>query len=115
MTSEQRENFEKAFRAGFGSIRMKCDCGVTYYCGEEPGFGGGELEKVDADVKAIELPHQPSGIKVGDGWYVMDCDCWHAQAEQIVEFLESNGKAICNFYRLEKERKQREADNAPVV
>jgi hypothetical protein len=103
-------NFEKAFADGAGSFLACCACGKTYcfreYYGEEKG---------DAEIiaKAIKLEWSPSWLTFEGSTYVMDCDCWHKRAEQIMRFLDAHGHKIVAYYRLEKARKVAEAAALP--
>ena len=47
--------------------------------------------------------------------FVDGCDCWHERAKLVILFLQAHAAEIATFLTLEKARKQREAERAPVV
>ena len=110
------DSFEKAFDDHGGSCRIDCACGKIYY---NPTGGwswdDGELERLDHAPNAFALDYTPSYISFGGQTFAMDCQCWHPQAEQAMRFLDFHARKIAEYYRLEKERKQKEADAVPTI
>lgn len=114
---EKIENFERAFTDGGASCRATCQCGRTFFTAEESGWSWeeGEHEELRKDPKATMLDHAPGGVLLEGTNYVADCDCWHDRAKRIIGFLEAHGGAIAHWFKLEKARKQLEADNSPTI
>lgn len=111
------ENFERAFRDGSGGCRRTCECGKTYFHDDDGGYDWeeGEIEQLRKDKNATALDYCPSDISFEGKQYVDACPCWHERAKQIMRFLDSHGHKIADYFRLEKERKQEEADHSPTV
>lgn len=114
--SKNLDLFEEAFDAGFGSCYRMCHCGKAFYNSDGGwDFEPGELERLDKDANATDLPHSVGFIYCGDRECVPDCDCWHDYAKRVIAFLEHNATFVANYLTLVKKRKQAEADSFPVV
>ena len=116
MNPEKLENFERAFSDSTASCRWTCECGVTFFDGcQSYDWEDGELDKLRADPKAKQVDYAPGSISFEGRQYVDACDCWHKRALQIIRFIDGHAERIANYLRLEKERKQRDAEASPVV
>lgn len=113
--SDKLENFERAFSTHSGGCRRTCNCGREFY---NPNGGWdweeGEIEALDKS-GAISLDWSVSTLSCEGKEYVMDCDCWHKRAKQIMGFIDGHAQAIAEYLTLEKKRKQTLADESPVV
>ena len=111
----QLENFETSFRSGSGGCRRECICGREFY-----NLNGGwvwedgELEGLKKR-KATCLEWTVGTIIFEGKEYVVDCDCWHKRAEQIMAFIDGHNQQIAKYLTEGKKRKQAEADHSPVV
>jgi hypothetical protein len=96
------ENFIQAFGTHGSCNRAKCDCGQEFY---NPA-GDWAAKPLDYAVGTLEF----------DGHvYCVDCTCWHLPALKHISCINAHAQAIVDFLRLEKARKQREADLSPVL
>lgn len=113
--SPRLQNFEQAFSSHGGGCRRACECGKEFY-NPDNGYTweDGEIEGLEK-AGAIALPHTVTTIHCEGREYVTDCDCWHERAEKIMDWLDSHGRCISEWFALEKKRKQKEADASPVV
>ena len=111
------ENFERAFRANVAGCRQRCECGVEYWDAYNRGYSWeeGELEALEADPKAKGLDHAVGFVEFEGRRYVDGCSCWHERAKRIIGFIEAHAGEIAEFLTLEKARKMREAETAPIV
>lgn len=116
MMPSKLQTFERAFAVGTSGCRRMCHCGKTYFHDEENGYDweDGEFEKLLAG-EAIGLDHSVNGVQFQGREYVAACDCWHAQASEMVKFIDRHARKIAEYLTLEKQRKQLEADDSPVV
>lgn len=89
-----------------GSCMGTCDCGVFYYDSDgQWDFGEGELERHQADPKAVDSPvHQ---IEVGGRTFVVGCPC--NGAGQYETFIWGHRFDIASYLNA---RSQQEAKNA---
>lgn len=111
------DTFERAFSGNTGSCRGRCDCGVVFFdCGNDGySWEPGELEALEADPAAKDLPYAVTYVVFEGRYYVSDCSCWHERAEQVKKFIDGHAAAIAEYIRLEKARKQRDAEMSPTV
>ena len=111
------ENFERAFRARVAGCRGRCECGIEYFDTYNGGYSWeeGEFEALQTDVKAKGLDHAVGYVEFEGRRYVDACTCWHERAKRLIAVLHGHAAEIAEFLSLEKARKQREAENAPVV
>lgn len=112
--------FERAFRGGVSGFRRTCECGIEYWDGYNSGYDledgeAEQLEKMRLEGRARSLPHSVGVVEFEGRYYVDGCDCWHPRAERVIQFLNEHAVAIAEYLTLEKKRKQREAEAAPVV
>jgi len=109
------ENFEEAFKTSGAGCFRQCHCGRGFYnAGGGWDWEPGELEALE-NSDATNVEWSVGTILVLDIEYVLDCDCWHAKAAQMIEWLDRSATAIVRYLKLEKQRKQREADESPVL
>lgn len=108
------ESFAESFRSD-GGCRRTCECGRVFY---NPGGGWtwetGELEELEL-IKATAIDHTVTTVEFEGKEFVIDCDCWHLRAKQIMGFIDSHAHSIVKYLVNEKKRKQAEADRSPVV
>lgn len=111
------ENFESAFTENTSGCRRVCQCGKEYWDAHNDGWtwDEGEIESLKKDPNAVALPHSVETVRFESRKYVADCTCWHARAEVIIEFVNGHAAQIARFLTLEKERKQKIAEESPVV
>lgn len=111
------EQFERAFDMHISGPVDKCDCGITYWDTYNSGYdwNEGEREALAANPKAIGIPHGVGRILLEGRIYVMDCTCWHARAERIVEWMRSHQGSIGAWFALEKSRLQQAASDVPQI
>jgi hypothetical protein len=110
------ESFKEAFHTGVGGCRRKCECGVQFY-NTDGGWDWeeGELEELEADESARDIDCTVSTVYFLGMEYVYQCDCWHEDAEKIMNFIDDHAHCIAQYLRLEKNRMQEEVDNMPTV
>lgn len=119
--SEKLEIFERAFSGHTAGCVRTCECGRVYFDGVgRYDWDEGELESWEErsqfpDSKVHRLDYAPGDICFEGHVYVDACDCWHKRAEQIIGFIDTHAHQIAEYLTLEKKRKQRIADDAPVV
>lgn len=111
------ENFERAFRAKVAGCRGRCECGIEYYDAYNRGYSWeeGELDALEADPNAKALDYAVGYVEFEGRRYVDGCSCWHERAQRLIAFLQGHAGQIAEFLSLEKARKTREAEQAPVV
>ncbi len=117
MNKEILENFERAFSTHSAGCRRECDCGKIYYHDDENAYDWdiGEFEALQKNPKATALDYCPADMTFEGKDLVNSCTCWHEKAEKIINFLNSHGRGISTFFKLEKERKLQEAKNSPTI
>lgn len=106
-----------AFDSHCSGCRRECVCGRVFWDNYNSGYTweDGELEELEKNPKATPIGHS-IGVVIFEGReYVMDCDCWHKRAEQIMGFIDYHAVEIAKYLTLEKERKQEAADVSPTV
>ncbi len=110
------ESFQEAFHTGTGSCRGECECKNIFY-NSDGGWDweDGELEALEADPMATDIDCTVSFVEFQGIEYVYHCECWHRQAEKIMEFLDKHSHGIANYLTKEKQRVQAEADHMPEV
>lgn len=114
--SNKLENFERAFSGHTAGITRICACGKKYYVLNEcEDWNKGEFEALQKETNTKGLEYWPGAVCFEGTEYVDACDCWHPRAKQIIGFIDGHAHAIADYLRLEKERKQREADQSPTV
>ncbi len=110
------ELFERSFASGSGGCRRTCNCGREFYDDFNPyDWEEGELEALRKDPKATCLDWSVSDLDFAGKSYVMDCDCWHNSAKQIMHFLDKHGDKIANYFANKKAQKQAEANAVPKI
>ncbi|MEK6883128.1 MAG: hypothetical protein AABY22_26115 [Nanoarchaeota archaeon] len=113
---DKLENFISAFSSASGGCVRDCQCGKTYFDGDQSyDWADGELEELKKNKNAIELGHTVSTIIFDGIEYVIDCKCWLKRAEQIMGFIDSQNHQIAFYLNLEKKRKLKKANNLPEV
>lgn len=116
MNSDKLENFIQAFREPTSGCVRDCACGKTYYHDDDIyTWEEGELERLRDSPKAIALDYPVGIIEVKGRECVVDCVCWHKDAEQNMRALDRHAHQIAAYFTLEKARLFRLAENAPVV
>lgn len=116
MSPEQLENFEQAFRSGTGGCSCTCPCGKQYFDDwNEYDFEWESEKELLRSSGATPVDYGIGGVVINGVQYANSCECWHEKARSIVRFLEENGRAVAEFLTLEKKRKEREAEDSPVV
>lgn len=110
------ELFERAFSDRTAGCARQCDCGVQFY-NPDPSwdFERGELETYQNDPKARALEWSVGSIYFEGRYFVPDCDCWHARARKIIEFVRHHDDQIAEYLTLEKANLARAAERSPVV
>lgn len=81
-------SFTEAFKSNVGSEKAQCDCG----------------EVMDGTYIYLE----------GTG-YVVECECWHGRAKQIMGFIDGHDSQIANYLNAERNRKLEDAKSMPWV
>ena len=110
------ENFENAFRTDTSGCIRTCACGTIYYSPYPAwDFEEGELEELIESTATVSLDYSVETISFEGAEYVCDCNCWHERAKQIMNFLDSHMRGIAEYFKLEKQRIQREADGIPEM
>ena len=116
MNDQQMDSFERAFRTNSSGCVRICLCGREFYdTANDYDWDKGELECLEKDPNATGVPYGVEEVRFENRTYVVDCDCWHRRAKQIIGWMESHAEQIARYLTLEKKRKQTEADNSPVV
>lgn len=109
------ENFECAFGTGSGGCRRVCECGREFY-NPEGGWDWDDGELEDLEKRgATALEYTVGEISFEGKVFVNGCNCWHPRAERLIDWIDGHRNQIAEFLTLEKKRKQREANDAPVV
>jgi len=113
-------SFELAFRGRVNGCRRDCECGIVFYDTYNHGYSWeegeiDELEQLAKEGKAKGVEHAVGVIEFEGRYYVDACTCWHDRAKKIINFLLSHDEAIADFLGREKNRKTREAAEAPEV
>lgn len=115
-TPPDLETFERAFTSHCAGCLRQCECGRQFYDADNIySWEEGELEKLLADPKAVALEYAVETMSLEGREYVLDCSCWHERAKHIKGFIDSHARSIAEYLKLEKERKQRLADESPTV
>ena len=111
------ENVERAFSSASAGCRRECACGKQFwdYSDNSWDWNPGEQQDLRNDPKAIGVNHSVGTIFFEGEEYVTDCTCWHERVRKVIDYIDRNSHAIARYLNLEKQRKQREADNAPTV
>lgn len=109
-------SFENAFDTHCGSSRATCACGRRFY-NNDGGWDWeeGELEKLEADSTATNLEWSIGYVEFEGVTFVVDCECWKKRAQKIMEFLDGHRREICEYFKLEKQRALKEANDLPDV
>jgi hypothetical protein len=109
-------SFEKSFSDGIGSSRATCNCGKEYYNFDRGwSWEEGELEELESDPNAQGLEWSIGYVTFEGTTYVVDCNCWHERAKQIMNFIDNHSRKIAAYLKEERERKQTELNNLPVI
>ena len=82
-----RKNFEKAFDACIGSRWATCACGREFI-NSSGGWDWSDvcLDKLHADPNVTDFDWAVGFVSFEGQEFVMDCDCWHKRADQIMKF-----------------------------
>ena len=106
------EIFERAFSSGVAGCREECKCGLEYFdgCGTYD-WEEGELDRL-REAGAIEKDHIIGTIIIDGYSYVGACDCWYPLATDMIALIEDHKYAIVKYLQLEKDRKQKEFQDA---
>lgn len=107
-----RDIFEEAFSDSVGTYMASCACGKTYYNPDSTwSWEDGELERLEADPKAIAIDHAVGYVTFEGVTYINACDCWHERAERIMAFLDEHASEIATYLNEERARRIREAES----
>lgn len=111
------DSFERAFRGRVNGCRRTCACGIEYWDAHNTGYDWeeGEIEALRSDPNARALDYAVGLVEFEGRYYVDGCTCWHERAKRIASWLDAHAGAIAEYLSLERERKVRAADAAPVV
>lgn len=111
------ENYERAFTLPRASRDERCNCGRIFFDGQNGGWDweDGEYEKYLNDPNATVLTHSASAVMVQGTEYATDCDCWHEIATKVMNFLDANRHGIAEYFKLERERLQSQANSFPIL
>lgn len=114
---DKLDNFEEAFSSHSAGARRTCNCGRVFIDNYNGGWdwAEGELEMLLADDSVTKLNHSAGSVDIDGVEFSMDCDCWHAKAEKIVNWLDENAVAVASYLNLERKRKMYVASQAPEV
>lgn len=94
----------------------QCPCGKRFYNSNGSWtWEEGELEELQEDNDAIDLEWPVGYVEFEGVQYVVDCDCWKKRAEQVMNFLDGHRQQIIDYFKLEKERILKEANDIPDV
>lgn len=116
MKEPKLENFIEAFHSHSGGSVRECNCGRVFY-NSSGGWDweNGELEKLQASKTATDLEWSVSTVVFEGKECVIDCDCWEKRAEQIMRFLDGHAVQICDYFKAEKRRMTKAADEFPTA
>ena len=116
MSPQKLLNFEEAFSDHCGTCRLTCECGKTYFYDYNAGYSWeeGEFEKLKAGA-GVPVDGFIGGVDFEGRHYAQCCTCWHKRAEQAIGFIDGHAHQIADYLTREKQRKQRDADTAPIV
>lgn len=110
-----KQTFFNAFSTPFGSCRGSCNCGKTYY-NEDSGWDLNENELKELKKEnAISLDCSIGFVEFEGLTYVYNCDCWHARATMIQNFIDGHAAQIASYLNAEAKRLRMEADSFPTV
>ncbi len=111
------DQFENAFSMHISGFVAECECGRVFWDSYNDGYDvpEGQREALEEDKNATAVRHGVERIVLEGKIYCMDCNCWHARAERIEEWLRHHQRAIGEWFRLEKKRLQEAADEVPNV
>jgi len=109
------ESFREAFSPHASSCRVDCECGTIYFdsYSRDISWEPGELEFLENN--AVAQDHSIGWVQFEGKQYAYDCRCWHARAAQIIRFLGEHGHGISRFFKLEKERQVKAANELPTM
>ena len=116
MTANDIRQFEEAFSMHDRGPVAECNCGRVYWDTYNTGYDWepGEEDRLRANPKAIGVRHSVERIALEGRIYCMDCDCWHARADRIIEWLRNHQTCIGEWFRLERESLLRRAAEVPT-
>ena len=114
---DAHEQFERSFSMHVAGFVADCECGRVFWDSVNTGYDVSDEERdaLDEDPKATAVPHGVERIVLEGKIYCMDCNCWHARAERIEEWLREHKQSIAEWFRLEKKRLQSEAAAVPEI
>lgn len=117
MINNKLENFEAAFSGNTYGCRRTCECGHEYWdtCNHDYDWEPGEVESLEKDPNATGVDYAIGTIEFEGCQYADACTCWHERAKTIMGFIDGHAREIAKYLSLEKQRKQRIADAAPIV
>lgn len=113
----QFDQFEQAFSMHISGCVADCECGRVFWDSYNDGYdwNEGERETLAEDKNATAVPHGVERIMLEGQIYCMDCDCWHARATRIEEWLRNHQRAIAEWFKLEKKRLQSDLSEVPEI
>jgi hypothetical protein len=113
LTADERTRFERAFSSGGAGLSRQCECGRIFY-NSDGGWDWerGELERLQANPKATDLPWAVGTVSIYGGEYVPDCDCWIEHAARIVAWLRTYRVEVADFYEAELAAKRAATQDA---
>ncbi len=114
MNAEKLENFTQAF-ADRGRCRDTCECGKQFFNAADDSIDWEEGELEELEKSATGLDHSVGVFELQGKRYVDSCTCWHGHVGKFLALIDGNASRIADYLTLEKKRKQRIADRAPVV
>ena len=111
------DQFEEAFSMHISGFVADCECGRVFWdsCNDGYDLNDGEREALEEDQNATAVPHGVERIALEGNIYCMDCNCWHARAERIEEWLRHHRREIAEWFQLEKKRLQSAAAEVPEI
>lgn len=98
LEGERLDNFERAFSDHTAGCRRTCNCGRTFFDGAQTyDWDDGELEALRANPTARELQYAPGDMSFEGRVFVNACDCWHARATLMAEWIDHHGHQISDW------------------
>jgi len=111
---EKRENLVEAF-VERGRCRGTCACGRVFYNAHDDTIDWELDEWEELEKTGTGLPYSIGVFSLQGKDYIEDCDCWHEHARQFMQLIDDHAYGIVSYLREEKARKQRLADDSPVL
>lgn len=112
----QLDNFEEAFHSHLCGCVRTCACErVFYHNCKDYDWEEGELEELNNSCEAYALPYPVETFYFDGKEYCYDCECWKGRINNFIQFVDKHLHQIVEYINLEKERKQKIADNHPII